>query len=946
MKVNVIDWLRKYFKRYSAPVKYFEGNLIFTQGRKDFSNISGKECWAVYYIGGVTYDFLGLDEKISCAIKNARGLQQVYSDAQVIEIPVRSKVSDNCNYLRGMASGELKPVALENIDDAEYLLTGESSEESNEYDKYFVVKLKKPRTLKDLKDFFIGLVREPVRALNELLALDVTEIFQNEFEAYKRLERSLRTALQRQINIREVTEVEIEKVIRDPFWRALPFPKLRSKEQSYDPIRKRFMKGLPWKPECTKIVLDNGDIVFRPWRRDIATLYEGYKKNKLTHIEITQQVKGEPITIYQKFIVISWLPDIKFPTGREWIYRLNELGFPIWKSIRYKKTDYEVVSSEINKKRKELDDQLEHNREVGAKIPQKYQEQDEDIDHAKYEVEGEKKPFLYTTCVFAVAADTLQECNDRAKAVQDFFDDLDIETQIPTGEQWNLFNEMLIGSKQYAADYIRRLPPETLAGSMMLATQMIGDLLGIYIGTTGSIEKPVKFDPRRPSQINKSPSCTFTGTLGRGKSMLVKLIIYWAVLLAAKVFFVDPKDENSNWAEDLPELKAFFNLIKLSTSKTDTGKLDIFRVFIKSLGPGATREQIREITKKAAETALSIIGTILGCSSTDEKMEYIEDAVNLVAQDDNPCMMKIIETLEVLAAKSIKNNSVNNAETYDRLAKTLRNKISTTMYGHVLFGNGTEEAIDITRPLNMLVTKNLILPDKNKSEEKYNAKERMGMAILIAVSSIGMEFAMQSRDQLKIYVQDEASVLKRSAEGQAMFNRLVKMGRTENAPIYLIGQNISDIGEDDVSANVGTRFCFGTETHKEAAEILKYIGLDENSKELQDMLVKFDTGICLMRDVEGRISVISVDPLFEKLVKAFDTKPPANVQEEPVKIADEYQNYVDSKEPDIIESTRDEDRLEEEASDEVDEGIQFEEVSSTELHETNHDVNDVLKEWG
>lgn len=195
----------------------------------------------------------------------------------------------------------------------------------------------------------------------------------------------------------------------------------------------------------------------------------------------------------------------------------------------------------------------------------------------------------------------------------------------------------------------------------------------------------------------------------------------------------------------------------------------------------------------------------------------------------------------------------------------------------MLFGDGTEDVIDITKPINLVNTQNLTIPPKNKPEEDFNFQERVGMGTLICLSAIGMQFATQGREILKIYLQDEASVFKRSSEGRAMFNRLVKMGRTENAPIFLLGQNISDIGEDeDTLANIGTMFCFGTSSFDEAKNILKYLGLNENSVELQKMLVnpeQFGTGICFMRDIDGRIAIIDVDLLLEKFRRAFDTKP-------------------------------------------------------------------------
>lgn len=921
-------------QKYRYPVVYYESNLIFANGKKDVSNISGKECWVCYRWLGFNYDFLKKAEKIARLLKNARAFQQVFLEAQILSIPLKSKISDSMNYLRSIASGEMKAIGLQYIDNTEYVLS-ENDTKENDYETFLVIKLKKPRALKDYKDLLVSLTREPYRAVNEFLSLDIAEIYSNEIDAWKRLEQSLRNSIRKYINIKETNEVDIEKLIKIPFWRGLNMPKLRGKEAYYNPVLRKFEKAQPWKPTYRKLKIGN-ETVIRPLKRDILSLCEGKVDGYPKHVEIKHFDRGEELTSYQQFVVVSSLPDIRFPTEREWIYNLKDLEFPVWTSIRFVKKDYEEVSKAIGDKRKELTDQIDHIKEApgDVKVPQKYLDQDEAIESAKYVVEKEKKPFLYTTVVIAVAADNLTDCHERTKAVQDYFDDMDIETQVPVGDQWDLFNEMLIGSRQYAsADYIQRLPPETLAGCMIGASNMIGDPLGLYIATTGMLEKAVKFDPFRASQINESPAISITGTLGRGKSLLANLIAVLTAFMGGRVLINDPKKERGNWGEHLPAIVPYLNIIELSAARANRGKLDIFLIMLKSLGKDATRQEKRDIAKQAAEYELSILGTLAGYKTTDERMEYLADAVNAVSQEDNPCGMKIIEKLGKLAQSAqVQEDKV----IYKRLQSTLINRINNTTYGHLLFGDGSEEVIDITKPINILQTQNLIIPDKGKPEENWTYQERVGMAVLICTSAVGLQFVMQSREFLKMYIQDENSVFKRAAMGQAMQNRMIKMGRTENSPIVLIGQNQSDIGEsEDIMANIGIRFAFGTKTRGEAMEILKYMGLNQESKELQDMLIALPTGVCLMRDLEGRIALIAVDPIFEDFLKAFDTKPVLRIDND-----DEKAMSVDTKpEAEVEEKTEDKDQIEiinedQAAAEEEDE------------EKSDEEINEFLKSWG
>lgn len=923
-------------QKYRNPVVYYESNLLFTKGKKDVSNISGKECWVCYRWIGFNYDFLKKAEKVSRLIKNARAFQQVFMEAQILSIPLKNKISDSMNYLRSIASGEMKAIGLQYIDNTEYILSDQDAKE-NDYETFLVIKLKKPRTLKDYKDLLISLAREPYRALNEFMSLDIAEIYGNEIEAWKRLEQSLRNAMKKHINIKETNEVDTEKLSRIPFWRGLNMPKLRGKEAYYNPVLRKFEKAQPWKPGYIKLKINN-ETVIRPLKRDILSLCEGKVDIYPKHIEVKHFDRGEELTSYQQFVVVSSLPDMRFPTEREWIYNLKDLEFPVWTSIRFVKKDYEEVSKEIGEKRKELNDQLEHIKEAPGevKIPQKYLDQDEEIDRAKYETEKEKKPFLYTTIVIAVAADNLTDCHERSKAVQDYFDDMDIETQVPAGDQWDLFNEMLIGSRQYATDYIKPLPPETLAGCMIGASNTIGDPLGLYIGTTGMLEKGVKLDPFRASQINESPAISLTGTLGRGKSLLANLIAVLTSFLGGRVLINDPKKERGNWGEHLPAIKPYLNIIELSAARGNRGKLDIFLIMLKSLGKDANKQEKRDIAKQAAEYELSILGTLAGYKTTDERMEYLADAVNAVSQEDNPCGMKVIEKLGKLAQSA---EEQEDKVKYKRVQSTLINRINNTTYGHLLFGDGSEEVIDITKPINILQTQNLIIPDERKPEESWTYQERVGMAVLICTSAIGLQFVMQSREFLKMYIQDENSVFKRSSMGQAMQNRMIKMGRTENSPIVLIGQNVSDIGEsEDIKANIGIRFAFGTKTRGEAMEILTYMGLNRESKELQDMLIDLPTGVCLMRDLEGRIALIAVDPIFDDFLKAFDTKPVLRVENEE-DTALKTETKPDVSDTDMEESIEENDYTEPINDDQI-------AAADDEEEKTDEEIRDFLESWG
>ena len=858
------------------PVLYFEKNLIFTQGRRDLQNIDGKEAWACYKLVGFNYDFLNVEEKIRTLMEVERGFQQVYSEAQLLMLPIKSNISDNINFLKSICTseGNLRKEALYMLSEEQELI-GEEEEEID-YDVYFIVKLKKPRTVKDFKDFIFSVIREPVRVINELAGTDITEIFENELKSFLMLERSLFSQINKYIKIYRLDGFDIERLVKEPFWRgneqAMP---MRSKEDFYDNLTKTFTNTKKWACNSRIVKTPDGRTVIRPNKREIYTLTDGEVLNKPRSIEVTQVVGNKEITTLQKFLAISALPDMYFPTNREWLYNIKRLNFPVYISGRFRKEDYKKVSQDINKSKKDVNDQMEHIKSADKEIDIEYLEQDRDIAMAEYTVKSEKKPFLYTTVVVGVISDNVNELEDRIKDVRDYFDELEIETQIPTGEQLMLFEDFFLGNEQKVTSYMLRIPPDTLAGSMIGATTQIGDNLGIHIARTGT-GKPVRIYPERASRENFSPSMSFTGGLGRGKSVAANLIAIKSVLLGAKVLICDPKGDRRYWAKIYPELAPYTNMVQLEATEKNKGKLDIFQIYL-----NMEKRDRKKAIKEAAEHAITILCSLLGYAGNSAEREYIAYATMIVSKQENPRMGNIIKALRAMLESSKKTEE---QTILDRIIRAIQTRIDATAYAHLIFSddNDVQEVLDISKSLNIIETKNLILPDEGKLEENFTFSEQVGMAILITISAIGMKFATQSTKVLTIYVQDEASVFKRSSIGKNMFNRLVKMGRSENAPIYIIGQNISDIGDENVQANIGTRFCFGTDNKNEAKEILTYLGLNENSEELIKMMTNpsiFGTGVALMRDIEGRIAVVHIDSVSPRFIKLFDSRPQNQLEE-------------------------------------------------------------------
>jgi hypothetical protein len=94
-----------------------------------------------------------------------------------------------------------------------------------------------------------------------------------------------------------------------------------------------------------------------------------------------------------------------------------------------------------------------------------------------------------------------------------------------------------------------------------------------------------------------------------------------------------------------------------------------------------------------------------------------------------------------------------------------------------------------------------------------------------------------------------------------------------NATILLATQRLADLG--DLSELVGVYFLFGQDSIEEARRALALIGLDPADSALRARLTEYRRGLCLMRDLDGRVGEVQIDLVFPELLETLETTPKA-----------------------------------------------------------------------
>jgi hypothetical protein len=368
---------------------------------------------------------------------------------------------------------------------------------------------------------------------------------------------------------------------------------------------------------------------------------------------------------------------------------------------------------------------------------------------------------------------------------------------------------------------------------------------------------PVYFDPARAPRINRSASAVFLGTLGGGKSFTANLMTYLSVVAGgARALILDPKGERGAWPELLPELKDHLNVVTLGPKPSDAGKLDPFVIF-RSLGAEGRQE--------AVNLSVSLLSFLCRARPGDDTFVAILEALELTKEAENPGLGMVIDQLQQRARQGSRHAQA--------LAPYLRS-LRELSYAGLLFGTGEEQTVDTGYPMNILQLQHLTLPPPGRHQDEFSLEETLSVALLHAVTAFAGAFTRRDRGIFKTVLLDEAWALMASGQGRSLVTHLLRTGRAMNTAVYLVTQSTADLLDETIRNHLAVKFIFRSDDAGEVARALELLNLDR-SNENMSQLRGLGTGEALMQDLEGRVGLVRIDPVYAHLVQAFDTRPAA-----------------------------------------------------------------------
>jgi AAA-like domain len=600
-----------------------------------------------------------------------------------------------------------------------------------------------------------------------------------------------------------------------------------------------------WEPDAMVVVAPDGSAAYEPLELDLwrcanapATEDAGQPPSLV--------VEAEEGTSYQSFLCAGSLSEeAEFPGAAELLFDpLEGAGFPVDAALYVRWIGNREALGQV--RRRILDVEHAYREQLdGASGPGVLAEEDRELAR-EYEAilqSSAHPPMLRASLSVAVGAPDRESLERRVGALRERFGEVALHR--PRGLQHSLFADHLPqpggGS---VADYLQQMTVEQFGAMVATASAEVGSPDGIYIGHTPQ-GRPVRYDPTEAPRTARPSGVLLAGTLGSGKTLAAQTIAFAAQRRGSLVVDFDPKPDHG--LDRVPELASEVEVLELSGDPEHRGKLDPLRIGLPELREELASSYLIELLRDPPPSWENAID------------RAVRDAVR-ASERSLGCVVDRLRASDTDAGREA-------AEALDVLSD-----FGLARLGFAADGKGEASEDNPSAPVITIRTPGLSLPDPGASRETYSRRERISVATLSLVAAQALRLVSNNRHRHKIVLLDEAWFFLSSVQGRALLNRVIRLGRAFNATVLVATQRLADLG--DLSELFGVYFLFGQETEGEARAGLAQISLDSEGA-LGYRLTEYRQGLCLMRDLDGRVGEAQFDLVFPELLAALDNTPKA-----------------------------------------------------------------------
>jgi len=568
-------------------------------------------------------------------------------------------------------------------------------------------------------------------------------------------------------------------------------------------------------------------------------------------------IESEAGASHQALMAVSDMPHSwVYPGGGgEWFLRADAVAFPVDWCVRITAVANDEAAGATRKKARSLQAQVVEYEGDPAGAPPSLAEAADAIDAQRQELSASPaSPELQSTIIMAVGAGDLETLETRVAQVQSVFESFEYQIPRPVGGQLELWASMLPAARprRVCRDYLQHLMPRDLASGAPTAGTDVGDPRGMFLGSTlaAATLQPVLFDPAYGPTINRSGSIGLFGTLGSGKSYLMKRIAWATIARGGKVIAVD-RTSDAEYVRFADVVPGESNVIRLG--KDTPYSFDPMRLF-----PKDVREDV----------TLAFLTLLCQLPANDLAVATLDEAVKR-AMVHGFSIRDVEQQLRMLDPdRYVK---------IDELSQRLR-QVARSDYAQMVFDPNREPA-NWDADYIVLHTPGMDIPSRDVVMNEHLARQMLpqqvfAQAALYLVAALARTAIFQDKSRFSAALLDEVWWLTSSPQGKELLNTGIRDGRKHNAAVWLLSQSTEDLLDDRISQQLGNRFVFKQGTGGGRAA-LKFLGVDP-SREMIDLIEqRFQTGMCLYRDVSDRIAAVMINKAAPALDTAFNTNPDA-----------------------------------------------------------------------
>ena len=807
------------------PIKYIDNNLVWN---------ADNEVFAYYELIPYNYSFLSAEQKY-IVHDSFRQLiaQSREGKIHALQIATESSIRSQQEQAKRLVTGKLKEVAYQKIDEQTEALVSMIGDNQVDYRFFLGFKLvvtDETLNLKSMKKSAWLTFKEFLHEVNHTLMNDFVSMSNDEINRYMKMEKLLENKISRRFKVRRLDKNDFGYLIEHLYG----VNGIAYEDYEYQLPKKKLKK---------ETLIKYYDLI-RPTR---CLIEESQRYIRLEHEDMESYVSY--------FTVNAIVGELDFPSSEIFYFQQQQFTFPVDTSMNVEIVGNKKALTTVRNKKKELKDLDNHAYSAGSETSSNVMDALDSVDELEADLDQSKESMYKLSYVIRVSAPDHDELKRRCDEVRDFYDDLNVKLVRPAGDMLGLHSEFLPASRRYINDYVQYVKSDFLAGLGFGATQQLGESTGIYMGYSVDTGRNVYIQPALASQgvkgtVTNALASAFVGSLGGGKSFCNNLLVYYAVLFGGQAVIIDPKNERGNWKETLPEIAHEINIVNLTSDTANEGMLDPF--------------VIMESLDDAESLSMDILSFFTGISNRDgEKFPLLKKAVHNVRNREKRGLLLVIDELR-------KENTAVSCGIADHI-----DSFTDYYFARLLFSDGTaRKTISLDNALNIIQVADLVLPDKEKPFEEYTPIEMLSVAMLIAVCTFALDFIHSDRSIFKIVDLDEAWAFLNVAQGVTLSNKLVRTGRSMNAGVYFVTQSSGDVSKASIKNNIGLKFAFRSTDSNEIKQTLEFFGLDPEDENNQKRLRELENGQCLFQDLQGRVGVMQVHPVFEELLHAFDTRPP------------------------------------------------------------------------